>query len=240
MASVSKGLSQLQPVDGSSLHERVYLQLRQGIMRGKFRPGEILTLRGLAAALGTSIMPARDAVLRLCGERALEQSARGVRIPELDQQRFDDVTRFRIALEGEACALAAERASATEITAIEKAHERANKACVNGNLEKFLTANQEFHFTVYRAAHNPLLQSMIETLWLQIGAYLARMAESANEGDCSSIDLSAHQRLVVAIKKRNSEAAKAALRSDLSDRDDLFEALSARRPASGKSRAHSG
>ena len=225
MATKTDGMAGLKPVESSNLHSKVYAQLRSNLMAGKFRPGETLTLRTLAAALGTSVMPARDAVLRLSGERALERVGRSVRVPVLDKDQFEDVQRFRIALESEACALAAERATPVEFAAIEQAKDRAERTCEAGNLEKFLAANQEFHFAIYRAAHNPLLQSLIETLWLQAGPYLAKLAQGSTPKMCRAIDLSAHTRLVSALKKRDAAAACAALRADLSDRDELFETL---------------
>lgn len=225
MTTKTKGMAGLKPVETSNLHSKVYSQLRSGLMAGKFRPGETLTLRTLAAALGTSVMPARDAVLRLSGERALERSGRSVRVPVLDQEQFEDVQRFRIALEGEACMLAAVRITPVELAAIEQAHERVERTCSGGNLEKFLAANQEFHFAIYRAAHNPLLQSLIETLWLQAGPYLAKLAEGSTPRVCRAIDLAAHSRLVAALKKNDPEGARAALQADLSDRDELFSTL---------------
>jgi DNA-binding GntR family transcriptional regulator len=222
MARALSGIQQLAPVETASIHQQVYGKMRQAIMAGKFRPGEPLTLRGLAAALGTSIMPARDAVLRLAAERALESSGRGVRVPTLDLARLQDVTRFRIALEGEAASLASQRATDEDIRKIDANAALTVKAQASGQIHRFLAANQEFHFAVYRAAHSELLQSMIETLWLQIGPHLALLAESENGGDQKSIDLSAHTQLVAAIRARDSDAARAAVEADLRDSVDIY------------------
>jgi DNA-binding GntR family transcriptional regulator len=221
MARPRSGIEQLAPIETASLHQQVYGELRQAIMAGKFRPGEPLTLRGLASALGTSIMPARDAVLRLAAERALEPSGRGVRIPTLDLQRLEDVTRFRVCLEGEAAALAAQRATPEEVRKIEQASLQTAKA-QGGQVLRFLAANQAFHFAVYRAAHSELLQSMIETLWLQIGPHLALLAESESFENANAVDLTAHDQLVAAIQRKDSEAARAAIAADLRDSVDIY------------------
>jgi DNA-binding GntR family transcriptional regulator len=210
MPKPRSGIEQLAPIETASLHQQVYGELRQAIMAGKFRPGESLTLRGLASALGTSIMPARDAVLRLAAERALESSGRGVRIP-----------RFRVALEGEAAALAALRATPEEVKRIEQAAVQATKA-QGGPVFRFLAANQAFHFAVYRAARSELLQSMIETLWLQIGPHLALLAESESMGNANTADLTAHDQLVAAIQRKDAEAARAAIAADLRDSVDIY------------------
>lgn len=219
---VPKGLAQLAPVDNSSLHQQAYTQLRQALMSGKFAPGDVLTLRGVAAALGTSVMPARDAVMRLTVERALESDGRRVRVPAMTLERLQDVTRFRIALEGEAAMLAAERATLAEIAAMRAANAAVIRAQKSGRVAKFLVANEDFHFAVYRAAHNDVLQSMIETLWLQVGPYLGYLTSSTPGNDVTQTDLGAHDRLIAAIAARDPVAAREALVADLSDSTDLF------------------
>ena len=236
MTSASPGLSHLQPVESSSLNAKVYAHLRNNLMAGRFRPGDTLTLRALAEALGTSVMPVRDAVLRLSGERALEPHGRGVRVPVLDDAQFQDILRIRISLEGDACAMAAERASAAELAAIKRSRLQADRACAAGRLADFVAANQAFHFDVYRAAHNPLLQSLIETLWLQIGPYLALIAEGSTANDCRAIDLTAHAKLVDALERGDAEAARAALKSDLSDREEVLRLIAPAAEAPKKAR----
>ncbi len=222
MSRLLSGIDQLAPVDNANLHQQAYGQLREAMMAGKFRPGESITLRGLAAALGTSIMPARDAILRLVAERALESHGRSVRVPLLNIDRLRDVERFRVALEGEAAALAATRASTAEIEAIAAADMRCIKTLASGKVDKFIAANQQFHFAIYRAAHSDLLLSMIETLWLQIGPYLAYAAQYSHENTFEGLDLDAHVRMVAALRARDPEAARAALAADLKDSTDIY------------------
>ncbi|WP_195908400.1 GntR family transcriptional regulator [Novosphingobium sp. Gsoil 351] len=223
MASNKGGIAQLAPVNTDNVHQRVYMQMRQAIMSGKFRPGETLTLRPLAAALGTSVIPARDAVLRLVTERALENHRRSVRVPLLALEELRDVERYRILLESEAAALAAARASDDDLLAIEQASARAEKAYRSNKIERFLVANQEFHFAVYAAAHSDLLQSIIEKLWLQVGPHLGALVDSMRESDLSEIvDLAHHQELVRALKARDADGARAALAADLEDSTDVY------------------
>ena len=166
------------------------------------------------------MIPARDAVLRLVTERALESSRRSVRVPVLRLDQLQDVERFRILVEGEACALAAERATAAEVAAIQQAAARVDKAHAGDRIDRFLIANQEFHFAVYRAAHSDLLQSMIETLWLQIGPYLGFLVDQKDLAQ--SIALVHHRELVAAIRARDPAAARTALAADLKDSTDVY------------------
>lgn len=217
------GLAHLGRVEASNIHQQVYGQMRQAIMAGKFEPGEVLTLRALAAALGTSIIPARDAVLRLVTERALEDSGRSVRVPRLTLAELHDIERFRIALEGDAAALAAERGTAADLATVKAAAARADRACTDNRLDRFLVANQEFHFAVYRAAHSSVLQSLIETLWLQIGPHLGVVVHKLRDRNLAeNIDLGSHGRLIAALQARDPVAARDALAEDLRDSTDLY------------------
>src|SRR5882672_1471791 len=48
-----------------TLQHNVYDYLREALMSGEYSPGEHLTVRGVAAAIGTSAMPVREAFRRL-------------------------------------------------------------------------------------------------------------------------------------------------------------------------------
>lgn len=230
MAERMRGVDQLAPVEASNLHQQVYVQLRQALMAGKFQPGETLTLRGLAAAIGTSVMPARDAVLRLTAERALEPHGRSVRVPVMDKNKLEDVLRFRIALEGEAVSLAAERATDSDLAAMRDADRQVLRAQKSGKVAAIVATNQEFHFTVYRAAHSELLQSMIETLWLQIGPYLGQLLTTSAQPGFTTVNMSAHTQMIAAIERGDGQAARVALAADLKDSIDIYGPLSTPMP----------
>lgn len=232
MTERKRGVDHLAPVEAANLHQQVYAQLRHALMTGKFQPGETLTLRGLASAIGTSIMPARDAVLRLTAERALEPHGRSVRVPIMDRKKLEDVLRFRIALEGEAAALAAERATERDLAAIRDADRKVTRAQNGRKIGLIVEANQAFHFAVYRAAHSDLLQSMIETLWLQVGPYLGHLLFRATEADEKSVDMSAHALIIDALERRDGPAARAALAKDLEEAVDIYAPLEAQAPKS--------
>lgn len=222
MADHLTNVAGLTLIEGGNLHEHIYVQLRRAVMAGRYLPGEALTLRALAAVLGTSIIPVRDAVLRLVAEQALVRVGRSIRIPMMTLHQFRDVLRFREALEGEAVMLAAERATREDLNAIRAANRALIAIQRKGTFDGFLKANQEFHFTVYAAAHNDLLQSMIETLWLQTGPHLGLLLARSNDAARANVDLSAHDALIEALTSRDAEAARRALVADLEDSTDIY------------------
>src|ERR1700688_2035457 len=104
----------LQPISRNTLQEKVHLRIRQGLIDGEFTPGQVLTIRDLAAHLGTSVMPVREALHKLTVERVLELlPTRSVRVPILSADRFAAICEARVVLEGAIVELAAERANAT-------------------------------------------------------------------------------------------------------------------------------
>src|SRR3546814_5729468 len=83
-------------------------------------PGQRFTLRGLAATVGTSAMPVREAVGRLAAEQTLEVLPnRAIRVPIMTRGRFLELRPIRIQLEGLAIVQAAQHRSAAELAEIQ-------------------------------------------------------------------------------------------------------------------------
>ena len=85
-------LETLPIIERRTLGDSAYLHLRELLMSGRVGPGERLSLRNLAEALGVSMMPVREAVTRLVADRALEVTPnRAVRVPVLTVTQFRGV-----------------------------------------------------------------------------------------------------------------------------------------------------
>src|ERR1700694_3247592 len=92
-----------------TLAEAAYEQVAASLMDGAYVPGDRVATRGLAAELGVSATPAREAMLRLVGEGALElRTARTIVVPALSARRLKEIYCVRYALEP----MAAEHAAA--------------------------------------------------------------------------------------------------------------------------------
>ncbi len=206
-AASSFGLGAIQR---ETLNDRVYQQLRTMIMSGRVRPGKELKLRELAKELHVSLMPVRDAIGRLVVERALDMLPnRQVIVPELSLERLIEVRQVRVVLEGEAAALAARHAT-PDLVATLKALQKKITTPSTGEQHEFFALNREFHFAIYQAAKSPLLFSMIEQLWLQIGPVFSNIpVDFVSEG------AEAHEKIIAALQARDAEAVRAAVAEDL-------------------------
>jgi DNA-binding GntR family transcriptional regulator len=165
----------LTPFDVTTVQERVYQSLRLGLLKGELLPGEQVSIRRFAEALGTSAMPVRDAVARLIAERAIEQSGpRMLRIAPYLASDHENYIRIRMQLEG----YATERAASAPknpilIEALKRHNDGIASALEAKDLDAALAGNQAFHFELYRAGGYPQLLDIISTLWLRTGPIVA-------------------------------------------------------------------
>ena len=131
-------------IDFVPLHERVYVELRQALMSGKFEPGQKLTSRKLAAALGTSDMPVRAAISRLTAEGGLVQRSNGTFIvPRVTCPAFKELMELRSLLEGRATSLACGRIDVDGLRRLHKYSDELDRAAAADDIVKYLDVNSE-------------------------------------------------------------------------------------------------
>jgi len=222
-----------------TLSERVYVELRNALMSGRFVPGESLTIRGVANALGTSVMPVREALQRLAAERALEIVAnRSIRVPLKNEESFEELLQMRLMLEGRAAGLAAQRATPAELDQVRRFNHGFDDSPDDDAAAARLFANREFHFAIYRAARSPLLLSLIEMLWLQSGPYLMapiRWRTTRGEGGSYfAAGVVHHRELIEALAARDSDAAARAVQDDIRDAAQAYRDVLAVRAAEAR------
>lgn len=167
------------PFDTVTIADAAYHQLRESLVLGRFLPGEVLTIRGLAGAMGVSAMPIRVAITQLVSDGALEALPnRTIRVPWLGQERLKDLAQVRILLEGEAVSLATRHITDGEIRTLASLCKRSEELLSETqSFVHVMPINREFHLTLYGAARSPELLTLIDRLWVQSGPYLAALAQ---------------------------------------------------------------
>jgi DNA-binding GntR family transcriptional regulator len=213
---------QVAPLNRDTLQERVYGQIANLILDGAIAPGQQVTIRTFAKAFGVSAMPVREALKRLSAANALAGGpGRSMGIPPLSLERLTDLRNVRLEVEGTAAAWAASRMGAKQIAAIEVERDRMDRALVRSSPRDFLRANRAFHFGIYSAAGSPTMLTLIESLWLQISPYFNLLQGSGNY----SASNAQHHATVKALKRRDAEMARTAIRADI---EGAFDVLLAR------------
>jgi DNA-binding GntR family transcriptional regulator len=195
----------------------VYAQMRELLMSGQLMPGEHLSLRTTALAMGVSVMPVREAMYQLVAEQALEITAnRVIRVPLTTEDQFREITAIRVHLEGFAvyhAALRAGEALAAELNALNAKLEREMKAR-QPDASRLILLNKELHFAAYRAAAMPTLLQLIESLWLRIGPIL-NYDLRGNSNRIKRAAVEHHAALIGALARKDGTAACNALRADI-------------------------
>ncbi|HWH84055.1 MAG TPA: GntR family transcriptional regulator [Burkholderiaceae bacterium] len=213
------------PLKRQTLSADVHGQLRDLLVSGRVMPGEPLSLRSIAEALGVSVMPVREAVHRLVAEQALELTPnRVLRVPMMTVSQFREITSIRINLEGLATARAAIAMNEAAMQDIVGLHERfAHEMSLKPpDGLRLITFNKELHFAVYGQACMPMLLQMIESLWLRIGPILNYDMRSGSARVRERVAVAHHERLVDALKRRDADAASQALRGDIESAADFI------------------
>ncbi|RKK05549.1 FCD domain-containing protein [Pseudoroseomonas wenyumeiae] len=203
-----------------SLEERAYDSIRRALMGGTFVPGDRLSIRQVAAALGTSPMPARAALQRLVAEQVLEVLPSGTAVvPLLTRTSFIELRAIRAQLEPLAASLAAPNMDKPGLRRLETWIDSLEASLARGDMEAVLTQNQHFMFDIYRAARAPMLLGIIETLWLRRGPMYwgARAALLRWKAPFTR-----HKAAVAALRAGDGVAAGAAIRDEIESTTDFL------------------
>lgn len=98
-------------------------------------------------------------------------------------------------------------------------HQGMMAATASGNLNEYKRLNMAFHFEIYRIADNKPLSSLIESLWLRMAPVISRTISHIQTvpGRFDEIANGNHDALLAAFQRRDAEAARTAMRLDLSD-----------------------
>ncbi|RXT55534.1 GntR family transcriptional regulator [Bosea sp. Tri-44] len=222
----ASALDEVGSLQHETLGERVTGELRALLIAGRLAPGEKLSLRRVAEALGVSMMPVREAVSRLAADKALEVlPGRAVRVPVLTLAQFRELTRIRLVVEGFAAEEAAKVITDEQIALVAR-HEAAFLAAARADPPDPAAAvatNRDLHFALYEAAGMPSLIEMISRLWLKAGPILnLDMRHEPRRLDGGSAVV-AHAALLKALRRRDPAAARQALVEDISAAADHIE-----------------
>ncbi|HEX7856615.1 MAG TPA: GntR family transcriptional regulator [Sphingobium sp.] len=205
-----------QKVQAQSLVDVVAERLEAAIISGTLEPGSRLSEQALAASLGVSRGPLREAIRRLEGRKLLERTPNiGVRVAALSLRDLKEILEVREALEGMACALAAQNMSDEDIAALEgliEAHGE-QEAVREGKGYYQESKDFDFHFRIVTGAGNQRLEQMLlGDLYYLLRVY--RYKSSTKPGRAKEA-LVEHQNIVAAIRNRDAGAAEGAMRVHL-------------------------
>ncbi|MFD6419047.1 GntR family transcriptional regulator [Streptomyces sp. NPDC060194] len=151
-----------------SLREQIREHIVDGIVSGRWKPGERIVERRIAVELEVSQTPVREALRELESLRLIESAPnKGVRVRDLSAADLDEIYPVRAGLEQIAAELAAERLAA-DVSALEPSVAALYEADRAGDSEAQVRHTVAFHRELVRAAGNAVLLHTWEGLGIEV------------------------------------------------------------------------
>jgi GntR family transcriptional repressor for pyruvate dehydrogenase complex len=224
--------SDFEAIRRNKVYEEVARQIERLILK-KLQPGDKLpSERELAETLGVSRGSIRDAIrsLELLGLVEPRQGA-GTIVREVtadalvnplanmlvrQREQVVELLDFRKMLEPPLAGRAAMHASADEISELEEILQRQESKLSKGDLA--ISEDSEFHYGVALASGNTVVLKLLDVLMDMLRDTRERSLQVAGRPQKS---LTGHKRILAAIKRRDAEAAKAAMRRHIEDIEEI-------------------
>ncbi len=158
-AGVPLGLAHLP------LRDQIRNRIRDRIVRGELPPGSKMVERELAAELGVSRVPVREALRMLESEGFVQVvPRRGVIVKQLSRTDVEELFDVRESLEALTARRAAQHATPAGLRRMKRHLDKARRAADAGRLDRFGDANVAFHDEIAAVARNSLLGTILEPL----------------------------------------------------------------------------
>lgn len=140
--------------------------IRERIITGEYPRGRKLKQADLAADLGVSITPVREALLMLLAEGYVKGLPhRGLLVPDVDPGQIREIYDLRLMLERELTSLALSKMTSGNLQELKHLQRSVAAAAAEGDLQAVRTANFRFHFFLYGLADRPQTMHFVRVLW---------------------------------------------------------------------------
>ncbi len=193
------------------LAEDVARHVRRRIFDGTYAAGQYIRLDQLAAELGVSVTPVREALFVVSAEGLLsQQPRRGFVVVPVTCRDLTDVANVQAHIGGELAARAAANITDDQVRELEKIQTELEEAYAGDDDQRAIRLNHEFHKAINVAADSPKLAQLMS----QITRYAPESVFPTIEGwpDQSTEH---HRKLLAALEKRDENLARTAMSEHL-------------------------
>jgi DNA-binding GntR family transcriptional regulator len=178
------------------------------IRAGKLRPRDRLTETELAARLGISRTPVREAIRQLEADGLVVHIPRvGAAIRSLDYAEITELYQMRTVLEGTAARFAARAAAEAELAELNAITAEMSREI--SNVDRLYTLTRQFHTALMSAAKNRFLLKAAEAVDKTL---LILGPSTMEEGGRAGEAIAEHGEVLEALHARDGGAAEAAMR----------------------------
>lgn len=156
----------------STAEEEAYLYLQRALRLGRYKAGERLIPEDIAAEIGMSRMPVREAFRRLAADGLVTlRPNRGCVVAGLTLDELNEAFEIRSVLEGLAVRLITPKLTADHFEEMDRLLVRMERAGEAGSSD-WVLRHQEFHAYIYGLSGRPKLIRQIAALHVAIEPYM--------------------------------------------------------------------
>jgi GntR family transcriptional regulator, rspAB operon transcriptional repressor len=195
------------------LRDQVYGVVRDLILSGDIRPGEVIDEKLIAAQLSMSRTPVREAVKKLSDEHLVDVVAQsGTRASKIDRHEVEQAFLIRRALETESAAQAATRMNDHHADTLSDILLRHARAIERKKFAEAIAQDDHFHRYIAEISDLPRLWKSVEISKAQLDRCRHLMLPRTGEGEAT---LEQHREIIRALNSKNAERARQAMAAHL-------------------------
>jgi DNA-binding GntR family transcriptional regulator len=209
--------------------------IRQAIIEGRLHPGEPLREERLAAELGISRTPIREALLILQTEGLVEAAPkRGSVVRTYEPAEIADLYETRALTEGYAAGRAARFVTEGDIELLRESCDRFETLLDERDVVPLVKENLVFHGVILEASRSPTLAQLVNTVTRVPLVYRSYYHYSPKD---KQIALHYHQRIARALEEEDAARAEALMREHVLEARDVLVTHMSGRSAADASRS---
>ncbi len=206
----------------SSSH-RAYDMIRERLLRFSIPPKQRINEVSLAAELGVSRTPLREALNRLAAEGLIVDRGRGFSAPDLQASVVGQLFEARLEIELSLVRLACERGGEADFAAIDAYLAESAAELPDASVDRLVELDIGFHDAIARLSGNAVLRALLANLNDRI--HLVRWIAMEGRRDRTQAE---HRAILECLTKRDADGAAALMRQHILHRnDDILAAIKA-------------
>ncbi len=214
----------IMPGDGK-LSDRVYMALKEAIIKMKIKPRELITIGELTKVFNVSRTPVRDALLRLERENWVTVLPnKGAYVNSASAKEISDIIEMQVLLEGYMVERAAVYITSQQIKEATKILDKSEKCILSGDLEAFAKCGSDFHMIIADAASNDKLKRYVK----ELAEEFERVEPFIRYSTTVSLEktLSQHRKILQSIINKDGVSARVQMQDHMSwFKESLLEDL---------------
>jgi DNA-binding GntR family transcriptional regulator len=202
----------LDPMALRGLRDHVQDALREAIISGRFRSGDKLNERLLAAELGVSTTPVKEALQRLAIDGLVRIEPRRGAYAMFNAAQAEQMTLARAAIEGMIAREATQRAGDDDLAGLTQRIAEMGLVTEAGAVERLILVNEQFHEAIHAASNCAYLVSLLDGQRIyDRGTRVALLRDAAERKRA----LREHRAIARAIADRDADRAELAMRDHI-------------------------